>query len=402
MHTCDDESVGVQLHHRPFDAAALLEEPTPTQLKVLEYIAEAFVNSGNQWPVFDYVEGRFDSDGIDAWTELQTLLAHPQGYYAVALPRQQRPQPDKPIALTMLGLFQAEVMGRMRTDLSTMFLGMLEIMATRRRDEPRSANSARSFEISSQDMAEALAPFFRLKGGLEPDLLGDLLDREPPTWTVIQQRGEGRWSGRIPRGVLRFVGVANIRDYLDRVVEMLTIPQVAVPPAAPSPLGLVAAIDYLDTVWRLAQPGAGHLFQLHSAQRTAQLAFEANTAAEFESRLSGLGDILRSFKLPPTETVASKKPKRERDKPLAPLEGQLLALLPESQARIQGAIAVLHNVIAVRDAGQHGPAGGKGAMALSALGIGYPPASWPEAWSTISARTIEALDALREELATLT
>jgi hypothetical protein len=380
----------------------LLEEPTPTQLKMLEYIAETFVNSGNQWPVFDYVEGRFDSEGIDAWTELQTLPAHPQGYYAVALPRQQRPEPDKRIALTMLGLFQAEVMGHMHTDLSTMFIGMLQIMARRRRDEPRSANSARSFEISSQEMVEDLAPFFRSKGRPDPDLLGDLLDREPPTWPVIQQRSDGEWAGRIPRGVLRFVGVEDIRDYLGRLVEMLTMPTIVAPPAAPSPLGLVAAIDYMDTVWRLAQPGVGHLFQLHSAQRTAQLAFEANTAAEFESRLSSLGDILRSFRLPPMEQSSGKKGKKERDKPLGPLEDHLLELLPESHVRIEGAIAVLHNVIAVRDAGQHGPAGGKGANALAALGVGYPPASWPEAWSTISARTIDALDSLREELATLT
>lgn len=211
-----------------------------------------------------------DGDGIDVWTELLTLPAHPQGYYAVALPRQRKPDPNTRVALTMLGLFQAEVMGRMQTDLTTMFLGMLQIMAQRRRDEPRSTNSPRSFEISSQEMMETLAPLFRSKGTLDANILGDLLDREPPTWTAIQQRSEGEWLGRIPRGVLRFVGVDSIRDYLGRVVELLTTPAIVVPPDAPSPLGLVATIDYLDTVWRLAQPGAGHLFQL--PQRAADSA----------------------------------------------------------------------------------------------------------------------------------
>jgi hypothetical protein len=87
---------------------------------------------------------------------------------------------------------------------------------------------------------------------------------------------------------------------------------------------------------------------------------------------------------------------------LAGLEAHLLALLPESQARIESAVAVLHGVIDVRDAGQHGAAGAKGAKALAALGVGYPPPSWRAAWSLIGVRTVEALEALREELGTLT
>jgi len=89
------------------------------------------------------------------------------------------------------------------------------------------------------------------------------------------------------------------------------------------------------------------------------------------------------------------KGKKERDKPLAGLQEHLLALLPESSQRIEGAIVVLHHVIDIRDAGQHAPARGKGATALAALGVGYPPASWQDAWSIITVKTIEALDALR-------
>ncbi|MHB8233290.1 MAG: hypothetical protein ACYDHT_01410 [Solirubrobacteraceae bacterium] len=94
--------------------------------------------------------------------------------------------------------------------------------------------------------------------------------------------------------------------------------------------------------------------------------------------------------------------KKDRDKPLAGIEAHLVGLLPESGRRIGEAIAILHDVIAVRDAGQHGPASGKGSKSLAALGVGYPPAFWPEAWAMVAAKTIQALDALREELATLT
>lgn len=69
---------------------------------------------------------------------------------------------------------------------------------------------------------------------------------------------------------------------------------------------------------------------------------------------------------------------------------------------VERAIATLHDVIAVRDSGQHSAAGSRGAAALADLGIGFPPPSWAFAWTVVSARTIEALEALREELATLT
>ncbi len=95
------------------------------------------------------------------------------------------------------------------------------------------------------------------------------------------------------------------------------------------------------------------------------------------------------------------KSNKGRDKPLTPLERHLVALLPESSGRIEAAIGTLGNVIDVRDGGQHSGARGKGAVALAALGVGYPPRSWPDAWNTISAKAIEALDAIREELATL-
>ena len=58
-------------------------------------------------------------------------------------------------------------------------------------------------------------------------------------------------------------------------------------------------------------------------------------------------------------------------------------------------------VIDVRDGSQHSAARSKSATALIQLGVGYPPAAgWPAAWSVVSARTIEALDAIREELVT--
>jgi hypothetical protein len=396
--------MGVKLTRQPFDAEALLEEPSPTQLRILEFIAEGFVQY-REWPVFDYVAGHFEAEGISVWNELRSLPIHPQGYYAVALPTNREPDPGGRIALTMLGLFQAEVMGRAQTHLDRPFLFALVTLAAIRRDTPRSYNAPRSFKITSAELLERLAGAPDRE--LTPQGLRDLFEREPPFWgSGFQVDGEGDWEMTISPAVLRFYGVKDIRDYLRRVVEMLTLPAFEAVPAAPSPLGLVAAVDYLDTVWRLAHDKAPHLFNLHSAQATAQLAFDANTPAEFESRMSALGDILRSCKVPKTDVPAAgegqgAKSNKGRDKPLTPLERHLVALLPESSGRIEAAIGTLGNVIDVRDGGQHSGARGKGAVALAALGVGYPPRSWPDAWNTISAKAIEALDAIREELATL-
>jgi hypothetical protein len=390
--------MGVKPTRQPFDAEALLEEPSPTQLRILEFITEGFVHH-REWPVFDYVAGHFEAEGINVWSELRSLPTHPQGYYAVDLPTNREPDPGGRIALTMLGLFQAEAMGA-HTHLDSPFLFALTTLAAIRRDTPRTYNAPRSFKITSGELLERLAGAF--DDELTPQGLRDLFAREPPFWgSAFQGDSDDGWEMTITPAVLQFYGVTDIRDYLSRVVAMLTLPAFEAIPATPSPLGLVAAVDYLDTVWRLAHDNAPHLFNFHSAQATAQLAFDANTPAEFESRMSALGDMLRTYKLPTAGETQSAKSKKGRDKPLTPLERHLVALLPESSDRIKTAIETLGHLIDVRDGGQHSGARGKGAVALAALGVGYPPRSWPDAWNAISAKAIEALDAIREELATL-
>jgi hypothetical protein len=162
----------------------------------------------------------------------------------------------------------------------------------------------------------------------------------------------------------------------------------------PSPFTLVAALDYLDTIWRLAEGTKKHLFSYLSAERTAQLVAPAQSSNEFESRLSALAEILRTV-------GQAVPPPKGRDSPLEGLRSSLIEKLPDSAARISAAVATLHAVIDVRDGTQHTRAATKGARALIALGIGYPPLRWDVAWLSVQARTIEALEVLREELAAL-
>jgi hypothetical protein len=377
---------------------ALLDKPSATQLRVLEFIADTFMKNELRWPVFDYVEACLDDQGIDAWTELQALPREPN-YSSIAWAPTQKPPREYRVVLTMLGIYHVEAVGPLRTGLAPLFLAVLDILAEKRRNCPRSPDKPRELSISSDELLQELAGRGIGDTRVTADLLVTIIDPEPPTgWGVGGQRGADGWTREISDQVRHFESVVDIRDYLDRVAAILTRPAPEASPAAPSPLGLVAAIDYLDTVWRSVPQHPDHLFTVHSAQRTAQLAFPANTAAEFDSRLSGLGELLRSVSLPPTAPATGK---RRRDAPLAPLTSYLTSLLPDSQGRIERAAETLSSVLDVRDAGQHTAAGRKGAAALAKLGVGYPPPSWPDAWSTIMARTIGALDALREELATL-
>lgn len=389
--------MGVRLSPaEPFTAIRLLDEPSSVQLQIIEFVLETYIREG-EWPVFDYVEGRFACEDVDVWEQLRLLTADPiHRYSAVALGRQQIPDENDRVALTMLGIWQAEVMQRVKSNLPFIFLIALNEFAKMRRETPRSPTVARSFEISSSQL---IAKFEGSPTEPEttPQLLAELLDREPATWLSSGNTTfDGSWIRTVPRTVSRFYGIDTLKAYLDRLVEFLTVPLLDPAPAVQSPLALVGAIDYLNNVWRVAQPRQKALFTLHSAQGTTQLAFPANNQTEFEARLSALGDILRSYVLPTNARA------KGRDKHMANLEGYLVQILPESSLRIEHAIATFQNVINVRDAGQHARAGAKGPAAMAALGVGYPPASWPGAWATISTKTVEALESIREELATLT
>lgn len=307
-------------------------------------------------------------------------------------------QPDEHLGLTVLGLSRVEAVNRTLTGVVPAFFSLVQFLGEWRRQRPLSASVPRDLRISSAEIVRKLEGRQVPEALLSPVLWRELLEHEPATWlgggsTAV----DGTWERDVSREVYRFQALDTIESYVAETVAGFWQPEAPEQLTAPSPLGLVAAIDYLDTVWRLVPAHNDHLFRLRGAQQVASLAFSANTGEEFDSRLSGLGDLLQSIQLP----SGTRNIRRDRDKALGPFEAYLETLLPESRARIERAIETLHNVIAVRDSGQHSGAGSRGAAAMTDLGIGFPPPSWAFAWTVISARTIEALESLREELATV-
>jgi hypothetical protein len=382
-------------------AARLLAPLNPEQQRLVDLAASRLAGGG--WPIFDFIDGEFERDGIDAWAVLESLpIVRGNGEYPIAWcprPPGGRAVPTEHIGLTILGMHHAAQSSPAAKAIVFSFLALLPKLAMVRRSQSGHPEQPRQLKLSAgssllTDFGDGV-PGFPV---LPTEFLYYLLGREPATWLGAAQLSGPSWEREIPREIGRFAKVDSIDAYIAATVERVYQEPASVPMAAPSPLGLVAALDYLDTVWRVATPGGKHLFELHSAQRAAQLAFPAQTENEFESRLTGLGEILRSVNVP----SSGGKPKG-RDKPLDALSDYLVALLPASGQRIRASISTLGSVIDVRDGSQHSAARSKTATALIQLGVGYPPAAgWPAAWSVVSARTIEALDAIREELASST
>lgn len=63
---------------------------------------------------------------------------------------------------------------------------------------------------------------------------------------------------------------------------------------------------------------------------------------------------------------------------------------------------MLSHVVTVRNASGHAEAEVDAVDAFRALDVDYPVLDWGSAWDAIRSHTIEALDALREELSPLT
>src|SRR5437660_457274 len=92
----------------------------------------------------------------------------------------------------------------------------------------------------------------------------------------------------------------DIEDVLTSLPSISSYSQVTYPlnpaPQPLSPLGIIEALDYLDVVWQL------HFGQTlaypPNFERAARLAFDVTTAAEFDGRLSALGEAFKGLDLP--------------------------------------------------------------------------------------------------------
>jgi hypothetical protein len=200
------------------------------------------------------------------------------------------------------------------------------------------------------------------------------------------------WTWTIWRSLLDSDAITDVKDYVRRIVTKFHAPRPAAQPIITSPLSLPASLGYLDTAWRVMEGRDSHLIVLPSPERAASLAFDAGTSGEYLERLGALADVLKWVQVP-------RGGNQQGGHPLQKLSVYLEWKLPkESQERVSDALGQLKYVNDIRNGGLHAEAEPLALQAYKALGIAFPITDPGAAWDAIRTATVEALDAMRDEI----
>jgi hypothetical protein len=380
--------------------AGLLDPLEPEQQWLVDLVAEAYLAEDGHWPIFDYLEATADTRHEDAWDTLYRLPRRGQWGYGPAWwvganQLSQKPAAEAEIELTVLGMHHSSAL----KDRVPIFLQTLRYMVEIQRGVPAMRRKPRRLELDADTVQARIRADGRL--GLFPESLArlpDLWRREPATWSGgLARDPEGAWTYTIPRTVLDYEGISTIEEYVDRVEALTTIPSTPLAETTPSPLSLVSALEVLDMAWRVTHGKA--LFSYPSAERAAKLAFPAATTEELDSRLTALGEILRTANAS-ARVAGADLARQTHEEPLAPFRDFLSRQTALDQARIAAAVTTLEAALSVRDAAQHTEAGGRAVLALTQqFNLAHPIRDPTEAWVGISTRVVGAITAIREELA---
>jgi hypothetical protein len=367
----------------------ILASPNKEQRFLIGCIGKLFFRH-HKWPIFEYIEAECDKEGFEAREVLASLPEIPLTgvagfrYGPIWHNSHYIPSVDAQMQLRMLGLWHlGEPFG---LEIVDEFVRVLKFLIERRLSAPYSPFQLNKVTVTNAEIATQFPD-------MDPAIaacLPELLTHEPTTWQGTQQTDtSGGWSIDIYRGILKYRGIDTAVDYLERVNELLTQPEAEPAPAIPSPLDLVATLDYFNAVWQLHFDRKKPIIRLFGAERTARLVYGVNTAEEFSSQVSCLADILKNMQV-----------SGDGKTPLARMQAFLKTELPgDSNAHIDNAIDALRHVADVRNAlFQHSGTEHRGVSALTQLGIDYPIIDWQSAWAKVQQRTIDAFNAIREEI----
>ncbi len=370
--------------------ADILTSLNDDQARLIACIGKPFLEY-YRWPLWSYVEGEFDRDGLDARQILATLPevndTRSGASYGLVSYDHYNLTGRNTIRLTIGGLYHLATCDARALQVADDFIRVLKILIQCRLDAKPSLFELVEVKVTNEDIA-------RLLPKLSQDFiayLNDLLYHEPATMAGSSWHStDGKeWSVTLQRRLLSYRGVETVVDYIERVTEILTPPPITHPePAIPSPLELSATIDYFNVVWRL-HIDKDPIIRLFGAERTARLVFDVGTADEFSAQVSAIVELLKNMRVPGQGRT-----------PLQRLQNLLVERLPgDSRSRIEHAIAMLSDVADVRNSlFQHSGTEHRGVQALTNLGIAYPVTDWQLAWTTVQQRTIDAFNVLREEI----
>lgn len=362
------------------DADPLLHPLSEAQQTLLAIVGDAVLATGD-WPVFQYVQAKLDDRGFDCDEVLSSLpsFSHMHLRYSLVWHDHTRGE-GSPVKLTVAG------MAHLDTFASTvaMFLRVLAELVARRAAAPYEPGRV----VITSFLGRQLVADLELDDEPLVHLLPQILNSEPATWHGVQGETSPDWAYQLNGHLRHFCGVQEANDYLIRLRAWI-MPAEPTPAAQPvSPLGVVAAFDFLDAIWRLRF--GKKMIYVPSAERAARLAFDVTTPDEFDNRLSALGELLKSMDVPGNS----------RDGTLTRLRQFLDAQLPEeAHSSVSAAIDILQAVTHLRNAGQHVDALRQAATALPALGLTFPILDHQDAWWAVQAQVRNALDRIRSEIA---
>lgn len=181
-------------------------------------------------------------------------------------------------------------------------------------------------------------------------------------------------------------------DYIERHGE----PAAAAEPVPLPSEALNEAFDHLASVWQNVTDK--HLFDVHRVSPAARLTALVANRADFSSRMSDFGEVVKAMKIDDSFIDAKRARDLTPDKSLGRLKVAVRALLTSPDADIATrAVDVLQDIVRVRTALQHEHAQPDLPTSLLRLGIKYPP-DWPRAWELVRHRAVGALRDLRQAL----
>jgi hypothetical protein len=368
---------------------------SPIDQALVEILAERWVRSW-KWPVYDYLNrtlaSRTGASAVETMSRLPVAQASPQTQYRLIFTERGGPfaEANQRVGLTLAGMRHvADAKGR-----ADQVVEVIRWLAQADAQLEPDPDRAVSLEVP---LLELLSTDLRVQlRGWSPETLGEILEHEPALWGSISPSPERKITLRGGH-LSSFLGVQDVDDYVERAIRWLGADRSARPaPLYPSPLQLPEALGYLDAIWR-ARFGRPLLGRTQPAT-AAKLALDCRSSDELEARLSAVADVLGHFDVDlPAPVDAEAKAGNERS--LSRLRRRLKMELDErGYERAASALVDLQRVVRIRAGAQHSGIGGEIADAFRELELPYPPANPADAWVSIRAVTLRAVDVLREEI----
>ena len=363
----------------------LLDTPNQEQQRLLEVIWQPYASDG-RWPFYQYVDITLEGERprIDAHRALlscPSLLFQPgPGYGWVWLEGDRRfPKTGDRIGLTVAGLSRLPLA---QLDVA-LFTRALQGLVSAARDFSPSPHKVKNIEVTSDELRGSFLPYAR---SAELRRLAEMLRHEPSTWAYVSQTADtGAWTATLDSRIRVYLGVTDVVDYLNRLVAEVAPPRKERPPTLTSSLALPEALDYLNVVWLVWTKSP--LIASSRFEIGAKLGLKCSSSSDFDSAVSAICETLDQL----NPVGAAKGPALKRvSKYLR--EHQLSQ---DAEPRVRAAFDDLEAIYDLRVWQQHGVER-KGDRAMQRLGLNLPTADWGEAWDTLRARTVAAINVIRE------